>query len=326
MYSDLHLRPERLDTCKFVLDWIKDRVLKFPKNKKVIVVNGGDTFNTRGIIPTSCLDVASRCYIDWSEAGIDQWILVGNHDQEDRAGEIHPMSIFKRFGWTVVDRPMIKNDIALFPYMKKEAIEKSLKSEELEGIKTAIVHWGIQGAKRNDWNVDTDGVPIEWLERFDQVFSGHYHYRNSIQNVHYIGSPFQHNFGEMGQEKGVLIFDTESKEISFEEITGTPKHYEVDVEFKDGKKLVKGDKEPSANDFVRIRVRGGSESAMSFRKEDLKLSCASVKIEREIEEKFHSRLKVEDRHNILSLMEKYVDFVGFPGDKSKLLEIGKAFL
>jgi hypothetical protein len=65
---------------------------------------------------------------------------------------------------------------------------------------------------------------------------------------------------------------------------------------------------------------------MSFRKEDLKLSCASVKIEREIEEKFHSRLKVEDRHNILSLMEKYVDFVGFPGDKSKLLEIGRAFL
>ena len=326
MYSDLHLRPERLDTCKFVLDWVKQRAVELSKTNKVLIVNGGDSFNTRGVIPTSCLDVASKCFMEWHEAGLKQVIIVGNHDQEDRGGLVHPMKVFEKFGWIVVDRPKVLNGIAFFPYLKIDEIEKFLKSNKLKQCRTAVVHWGIRGAKRNDTNTDTDGVPLEWLSNFDRVFSGHYHYRNAIGNVQYIGSPFQQNFGEMDQEKGVLLFDTDSGKTWFEEIVGTPKHYEIEVTWdKNGKRVIKGEKNHTDKDFVRVKVIGDSEHALSFKKEDLKLNAATLKLEREVEEKFTSRLKIEDRHNISGLMQKYVDFVGFSGDRKKLLDIGREF-
>ena len=55
MYSDLHIRPERLEVCELVLDKIFEvaKVLK-GKGKDVVIYNGGDTFNTRGVIRTVC--------------------------------------------------------------------------------------------------------------------------------------------------------------------------------------------------------------------------------------------------------------------------------
>ena len=77
----------------------------------------------------------------------------------------------------------------------------------------AFVHWGIRGAKRNDHNKDTDGVPLDYLKPFRRVFSGHYHYRSKLENVQYIGSPLQQNFAEMGQDQGVLIYDSEKETV-----------------------------------------------------------------------------------------------------------------
>lgn len=93
-YSDLHIRPQRFADCVRVLNEIPELVKKY---KVDLVVNGGDTFETRGLIETHCLQALHRVYTDWHNEGIKQYILVGNHDQEDRDGNIHPMEVFQKW-------------------------------------------------------------------------------------------------------------------------------------------------------------------------------------------------------------------------------------
>jgi DNA repair exonuclease SbcCD nuclease subunit len=332
LYSDLHLRPERLEDCEKVLNEIFDIAVKLRKKHKqpVRIVNGGDTFHTRGLIRTICFDRLYWHYDRWYREGFAQDIIVGNHDQEDRAGEIHPMKVFANFdGWNVVDKPMVIEGVAHFPYMPKDKIQEAILSlaKGKEAFKDAIVHWGICGAMRNDRNKDTDGVPVEWLKGFRNVFSGHYHYRNKFENVQYIGSPLQQNFGEMGQEKGIIVYDQEKSEASFVEIKGTPKHHEVQVHWDEDKERIDGDlKAIQAQDFVRIKAVGDSEKCARIDRDSFskRLKCNNISVEREVREKHFSRLKIDSGEILApeSLMKKYVEFIECDLNKDRLIRVG----
>lgn len=330
-YSDLHLRPERLKDCELVLNEVYAAAKVLRKRGDVTIINGGDTFNTRGVIKTSCLDVLQHHYRKWADDGFKQIILVGNHDQEDKAGDIHPMRVFDGLrNVTVVDKPTIFADLDLmaFPYMEKDLIEGAVKAAPRASY--AVCHWGIKGARRNGGNVDDIGVAPEILKRFDKVFCGHYHYRNSFANIQYIGSPMQQNFGEMDQEKGILVFDTKTKKQTFIELTSPPKHHEVQIHW-DGKKeeVLKSDK-IGENDFVRVRVFGDAErcAAVDHAYIQKRVPKGQIKIERIVSERSTSRLEIGEAE-ILSpeiLAEKYVDFLSLDLDKKRLLKIGKEIM
>lgn len=324
LYSDLHIRPERMDDCETVLKFVGN----FAEKNKAEIINGGDTFNTRGLMRTHCFDVLYTHYNEWYKKGLRQFIIVGNHDQEDKAGEIHPMRVFSSFeGWHVIDRPQIIDGNGFSPFVMnpREAIKL------MKGAKDVFVHWGFKGARRNAGNVDSDGVEPALVSGFRRVFSGHYHYRNHFDNVQYIGSPMQQNQGERDQEKGVLLYDSKTQKLTFHEIPKTRKHYDVGISFEKGKVKYNGDLDKiEAIDFVRVKASGDIESVSNFSKEQvlLKIKCADVNIDREIVEKHFTRLNIksEEIHTPISLMEKYVGFIETGLDKSKLLEIGKEII
>lgn len=327
LYSDLHLRPERLKDCDIVLRQVAKLYEEYGCD---LMVNLGDTFQTRGIVNTSCLTLLDHHYKDFHRRGIKQVIIVGNHDQEDHSGAVHPMSIFDDVkswdGWHVVDKPVVIHEIGFCPYMN------DLKEDDLpSGVDSLCVHWGIQGARRNDSNVDSDGVPAGWLEKYKRVFSGHYHFRNSFKNIQYVGSPMQQNFGEMGQEKGCLIWDTDTDQLDFVEIEGTKKHYEVEVDPKS--KTIKGLSGISAADSVRAKVTGDAYDVIGMSKQSViemiseELGCMpdAIQVDRNIIEKSESRIDIEasEIHSLDSLMEKYVEYSESGLDKTKLLKIGR---
>lgn len=333
MYSDLHIRPERLDDCESVLEEIHKIALQIraKTGKNITIVNGGDTFNTRGVINTRCFDVVARHWKRWKDDGFSQIVLVGNHDQEDRDGQIHPYMSFKDWsGFSVVDEPETINGVDFYPYIPIEKVKDSIESLKPARSKDAVVHWGIRGAQRNDSNVDNEGVPLNWISHYRNVFSGHYHYRNSFENVQYIGSPLQQNFGEMSQEKGVLLYDLEKNKRQFVELRKPPKHFEVSIRWEDGKQVWDRPEGIREKDFVRIRVFGDSELCSSVGKQDVEkiIKCREIKIERIVSEKHYSRLSLEraDVHNLKTLADKYVDFIETDLNKKRLKQMAELIL
>jgi len=326
LYSDIHLREERLDDIVYALTEVKE-IAKAHRVKKLI--NAGDTFNTRGLIRTRCLKALYDVYMDYAEAGLKQTILVGNHDQEDRAGIVHPMKVFEQFdGWAVIDKPTIDSDgIAYIPYTEPKKVEEFAAKNEAD---TAVVHLGIRGAMMNDFRKDTDGIPVEWLSSFKSVLSGHYHFRSSFENVQYIGSLLQQNFAEMGQSKGVLIYDTKTRKAKFVEVEGTPKHYEITTHWDDGKQKWSKPSGITEKDFVRVIATGESEqiSKLDQAKLHKKFKCASLKIHRNIEAKAVSRMNLgaSEIYDKKGLIQKYVEFVSTGLDKKRLIKVGEGLI
>lgn len=69
------------------------------------------------------------------------------------------------------------------------------------------------------------------LRGYNQVFLGHVHKPQTLfENAYYIGSPFQQNFGESGEQKRVAIYDTESDVVEWVEVDFLPKYREVSFE------------------------------------------------------------------------------------------------
>jgi len=335
LYSDMHLQENRLA----VFDQVHDEIIEIGIREGVIesggaFINGGDTFHVRGLIRSSCFDLLYRKRREWRNRGLKRHIdIVGNHDQEDKDGEIHPMRVFEEFGqgWYVVDTPKFIEgdhcDYYAFPYMAN--LDKELKKIPTSKRKGAIalVHTGIHGAFKNDGELDDFSIHAKVFKGFLRTFSGHYHNRQLYDGyVQYIGSPTQHTFSEMGQDKGVLIYNHRTDEIKFVPIKG-PKHHEVTVKWTGDKRVVEKPKGIGKYDYVRVRVHGSSEQVSTVNRKDfLKMfDCETIKIERKTLDTVSSRIKVDGATNE-DLIDAYIDYVDPELDKGRLVNIGRKFM
>lgn len=332
LYSDIHLKEDNLH----IQEKIHDEILKIGHRQSVIssggfFINGGDTFNTRGLIRTSCFDFLYQTRKKWLSSGVHNHIdIVGNHDQEDKDGHIHPMRVFSQFGdnWHVVDEPTFiptSCGFHCFPYMADlESEIKTISTSKRKG-RVAIVHTGVHGAFKNDGELDDFSIWPKAFKGFKRVFSGHYHNRHLYGDIiQYIGSPFQHSFSEMDQEKGVLIYDDEKDTVEFCPIDG-PRHYEIKVQWDDGKKIIEKPDGITKSDIVRVRVHGTSDQVSLVTRNDFKIDCASLKIERKTKDSISSRIKV-DGASQNDLLKMYIDYVDPDLDRDRLVQIGEKFI
>lgn len=58
------------------------------------------------------------------------------------------------------------------------------------------------------------GMDTEIFERFDAVYSGHFHTKSSKRNIHYLGSQLEFFWNDAHDPKFFHVFDTETKQIT----------------------------------------------------------------------------------------------------------------
>lgn len=361
LYSDLHTRLDRIDDCDRVLSGI---LFKAKHHKVDTIVNLGDTLTTRGIVHTRCLDLLQAHYRRWAVEGLHQIILVGNHDQEDKAGEVHPFKVFEEIrNVMVIDRPTFVGswgtleNVYFFPYMDK-ITQDDINKAKTPSPKAVFVHWGIRGGMKNAGHADTDGVPQEWLSDFPVVYSGHYHMHGEIRGtkIVYVGSPMEQDFSEIGSPKGGVLIGSDSefhythwKQISLS--NQTRQHFKIDVQADDTGNLFCG-KLPIADvelwpklDFkdniedhvVQVVLSGPTAAIARISTKDLYPLFShtarlgkfpQIIIDREGTVSTASRMEVKpsDLGSTETLMDKYIKYVDPTLDHKHLLEVGKAFL
>ena len=50
--------------------------------------------------------------------------------------------------------------------------------------------------------------------KFEQVFSGHYHTRSSHGNIHYLGNPYEIYWNDVDDPRGFNLYDTDTLELT----------------------------------------------------------------------------------------------------------------
>jgi hypothetical protein len=201
------------------------------------VIDLGDTTDDRTAISWPTLEVLGAGLArlplkkDWD------FKVTGNHEQFLRNCEINNHRLFEHcfnvitgceifdFGSHMAFFASFTEDYAgLTRWLTETAREYRNRPKLLFG------HFQVVGARMNSGTA-LQGVPVNILKQFDLVLLGHIHIPQTIGGcIHYVGSPFQQDWGETGETKRVGILDTAGCKMTWVPMEGYPEYHEVTLE------------------------------------------------------------------------------------------------
>ena len=244
VYSDLQadIGGERLfndPTCSLRL-WCVEKFYRdlqriYTEHKCHALYDLGDTFDDRTAIDIPTINTVIKG-LEWLPPGNNHVRLIGNHDQYQKNGSIHNGRLLSQYFNTIDKRriQMMDNWAAFFvsyPADHLETAEWLLKeASRIDCPKLLFGHFQVEGAFLNNSTTLT-GIPKSTLQKFDLVMLGHIHIPQAVTpKIHYIGSPFQQDWGETNQQKRVGIVDTSTLTVQWVPLEGYPEYRSVTLE------------------------------------------------------------------------------------------------
>jgi DNA repair exonuclease SbcCD nuclease subunit len=119
------------------------------------------------------------------------------------------------------------------------------------------MHTGVVGAEMNDGIYDSEGYPLEALSHFKLVISGHYHKRQVLGNVHYIGSPYETRADEAWQPKGFAIL--EDDKLTYHDRVWGPRHIGITLQPDATEGDIRAHLADYKDDILRVEVPAGTD-------------------------------------------------------------------
>lgn len=261
---------------------VLNQIAKLVKRHKVdVVLFGGDLFHVRGTMNVQTFNLVFDA-IAHIKISAQVGLLVGNHDQTNRTGNIHSVyslgsmvHVMDKPAWNSFQVGSVTLHVFALPYHSDKdellhSMEQAIQSHP-RGLNPAILlgHVGITGAKvgGNFVLIDNHNLEVADLRfsEFDQVFLGHYHEPQQLAvNVRYLGATHHHNWGDVGSERGCCIWDTQENQ-QYSEPTLIPLKYPRFVTIDHGTSIERDD---VADNYVRIQFKGGIDAAVRLRAEE----------------------------------------------------------
>lgn len=183
----------------------------------------GDTFDRRKYVNFYALDRAKRMFFDkLASMNINVHMLAGNHDTYFKnTNEVNsPDLLLKEYdNINVIDKPTTINvyntDICMMPWICPENYQQSL--DEMKNTKADLCmgHFEIAGFAMYRGMESHEGLNKQIFEKFDMVFSGHYHHRSDDGHIYYLGNPYELTWQDYNDPRGFHLFDLDRRELEF---------------------------------------------------------------------------------------------------------------
>lgn len=340
IFSDIHISQhkksfDRLKDCLNALEWV---FATAKKHKIKDIVFAGDLFQDRQRIDVATYGLTFDILSKECDGSINLWLLLGNHDMwyHDKwdISSVLPFSALPNV--TVINKVCTLEiggtEVDFIPYVRDPInYIKELEVKNRKGLKILIGHLAIHGAELNtlfhslaDVVLEHDGdmvkIGSELFSYWDQVFLGHYHGQQKIDNIEYVGSPLELTFGEAFQEKHLIVYDLKTGKKEYVVNDFSPKHLIVSEEQLENYDLEKN--------FVRLNITDVSATELVKLKKSIgEKSPTSLEIVHK--PKFEkNKHVVENAKSILhkedEMLERYVEEVDTGAmDKKLLVEYGK---
>jgi DNA repair exonuclease SbcCD nuclease subunit len=183
----------------------------------------GDTFDRRKYVNFYALDRAKKMFFDkLEERGIRVHMLAGNHDTYYKnTNEVNsPDLLLVEYGnIDVISKPetivIDGTPICMMPWICPENYQESLDHIKNTKAEICMGHFEIAGFAMYRGMESHDGLSKETFEKFDLVFSGHYHHRSSDKHIHYLGNPYELTWQDYNDPRGFHLFDLDTRELEF---------------------------------------------------------------------------------------------------------------
>jgi DNA repair exonuclease SbcCD nuclease subunit len=287
----------------------------------------GDTFDRRKYVNFYALDRAKKMFFDkLEERGIRVHMLAGNHDTYYKnTNEVNsPDLLLTEYNnIDVISKPetivIDGTPICMMPWICPENYQESLDHIKNTKADICMGHFEIAGFAMYRGMESHDGLAKETFEKFDLVFSGHYHHRSSDKHIHYLGNPYELTWQDYNDPRGFHLFDLETRGLEF--VVNTYRMFER-LEYNDkDQEPVDLDSIDLAQKYVKLVVVNKTDF-YKFDKFIQKLynkGCHEIKIIEDMTEfqdgEIGEEINLEDT---LSVLSHYVDSIETDVDKEQI--------
>lgn len=208
----------------------------------------GDLFDCRNNINVRTMFVALEIFKWFKEnrPNVMFKILLGNHDiyYKNRI-DVNSIVGLRQFGnIEIIDKVTTEvingKSIISFPWLVHGSTEYSQFMGIANGDKKydlCFGHFEVRGFEISKGVYDTENLEIGLFKNFNKVFTGHYHLRNTLENVTYLGCPFQQTWSDYGDSKGISIWDVDTNEHTFIKNDKSPEFVKIYVDDIQNKNL-----------------------------------------------------------------------------------------
>jgi DNA repair exonuclease SbcCD nuclease subunit len=186
------------------------------------IVHLGDYYDNRKFINFRALNRNRKMFLaKLREYDIKMDIILGNHDTYYKnTNDLN--SLKELLGHymdevNIIHEPTTMNynglEFALVPWINPENYESTIQFINKTPAKYLGGHFDIVGFEMIKGVVSTHGLDPTLFERFQAVYSGHYHVKSSNANIHYLGSQMEFFWNDAHNQKYFHIFDTDTQEL-----------------------------------------------------------------------------------------------------------------
>ena len=291
------------------------------------VIDMGDTFDSRKGIDFGALTWAKNNYYDkLKEMGITVHTIVGNHTAYYKnTNEINAVDLLLR----EYDNVKIYSEttpidvgglsVLLVPWINKENEERTLAMINKTKSPVCMGHLELIGFRVHRGYIMEHGTDASIFNKFDRVFSGHYHTRSDNGKIFYLGNPYEIYWNDCNDTRGFHIFDTETQEI-----TAVDNPYQLfHVVYYEDHDHQLFDARQLENKIVKVVVKKKSDQ-VKFEKFIDKLYSANV-AELKIVENFALQESAEfeafESEDTLSILNRYIEEAEIDLDRSRIQKL-----
>ena len=289
------------------------------------IIDLGDTFDKRKSVNFMSLEAAKEMWFDpIKEIGCKMTALIGNHDiyYKNTLRINAPQELLGGYNIDVIDEPTTRNydgtDILLLPWICDENRDDTFRSITKSTAPVCMGHLELNGFEAHPGHVMNMGMDINPFDKFQRVFSGHYHMKSTKGNISYLGNPYQLYWNDYGCKRGFHVFDTETLKTTFYR---NPFDMFYKLYYDNG---VRNQIHPSdlEGTFVKLIVEDkGDQTKFDYAVRQLQSwGLADLKIIEDLSVEMGDSLVLETEDTI-TLLDKYIDEVDLPVDSENVKSI-----
>ncbi|WCZ66228.1 recombination-related endonuclease [Yersinia phage MHG19] len=307
--GDLHIGVKADDewTQNIQRDGIKQAIEISKKHGIKTWIQYGDWFDVRKAITHRTMEFNREIVEMITAADIHVHGIIGNHDCAFK-NTLMPNTMSELLtqydNFTIYETPTtVEFDeclIDLIPWMCDDNTSDILKHIKTSSASYCIGHWELNGFYFYK-GMKSHGLEPDFLKRYKQVWSGHFHTISEASNVKYIGTPWTLTAGDENDPRGFWIFDTESESMEFVP-NHTTWHRKIfypnkTINFADFKDLA-----------VRVIVESVDKDLTKFESE-LEKVVHSLRVVSRVDNSVESSDDDEeiDIKNMIDMMNEYID-------------------
>jgi DNA repair exonuclease SbcCD nuclease subunit len=184
----------------------------------------GDLFDQRKKVNFNTLAESKRYLFQPLEnLGIKFHTLLGNHDlyfRESLSVSSSALLLNEFSNITVYENLTTIHledgtSIDIVPWICKENEEEYTQFIKESKSDLCFGHFEIQNFAMYKNMESQHGIPASIFQRYEGVYSGHYHTKSSRDNVHYVGTPYEMTWSDYNDPKGFHVFDTATRQLEF---------------------------------------------------------------------------------------------------------------